>query len=96
MRSITGINLKVRVRGGFSHPFMDRSPSHPVVGGATVNLFAAPHLPPGDRDNSGGFRLLPWPCPRPKGRRNLPPRRPFPFNLVPTTIRPMLNTVRGA
>jgi len=26
-------------------------------------------------------RLLPWPCPRPKGRRNLPPRRPFPFNL---------------
>ena len=22
-------------------------------------------------------RLLPWPFPRPKGRRNLPPRRPF-------------------
>jgi len=53
-------------------------PTH-LMGAVQYGLIAAPHLPPGDRDVKAGA-ATPLAVPQPKGRRNLPPRRPFPVN----------------
>jgi hypothetical protein len=63
-----------------THYWPDGPPMHPA--GALKYKYSRHRTSPRATAKQRRVRLLPWPNSRPKGRRILPPRRPFPFNSI--------------